>query len=118
MTSATLSDNVTQARSGAGSAEVLGGGVFTNTLLTLDHVVVGDNTARASGLGATAQGGGIWNGDLIAGPPVLGSRSPAWLETRFKRGHRVTPGQRAGARVRASVSVAPPGSTPWSAHRP
>lgn len=68
---ATITGNLTLARSNTGSASVLGGGVFNNTLLTLDHVAVSHNTARADGPGGTAQGGGIWNGDLITGPPVL-----------------------------------------------
>jgi hypothetical protein len=67
----TISKNLTLARSDTGSAEVLGGGVFNNTLLTLDHVVVSGNTARADGPDGAAQGGGIWNGDLLAGPPAL-----------------------------------------------
>ena len=67
----TISNNVTQARSDTGSASVLGGGVFNNTQLTLDHVVVSHNTARAEGPSGTAQGGGIWNGDLVTGPPTL-----------------------------------------------
>jgi hypothetical protein len=68
---ATISENLTVARSDTGSAEVLGGVVFNNTLLTMDHVVVSHNTARATGPDGDAQGGGIWNGDLITGPPVL-----------------------------------------------
>jgi hypothetical protein len=67
----TISDNVTLARSDTGSASVLGAGVFNNTLLTMDHVVVSHNTGRASGPDGIAQGGGIWNGDLITGPPAL-----------------------------------------------
>ncbi len=66
-----ISENLTLARSDTGSAEVLGGGVFNNTLLTFDHVVVSRNTALADGPDGTAQGGGIWNGDLVTGPPVL-----------------------------------------------
>jgi hypothetical protein len=45
--------------------------VFNNTLLTFDHVVVSGNTARADGPDGTAQRGGIWNGDLVTGPPIL-----------------------------------------------
>jgi hypothetical protein len=66
-----ISGNFTLARSETGFAEVLGGAVFNNTLLTLDHVEVSGNTARADGPSGVAQGGGIWNGDLLAGPPVL-----------------------------------------------
>jgi hypothetical protein len=67
----TISKNVTLARSDTGSASVLGGAVFNNTALVLDHVGVIGNTARATGPHGTAQGGGIWNGNLIAGPPAL-----------------------------------------------
>jgi hypothetical protein len=66
-----ISENLTLARSDTGSAEVLGGGVFNNTQLTLDHVTITRNTARAEGPDGVAQGGAIWNGDLFAGPPVL-----------------------------------------------
>ena len=71
VTNSTISENLTLARSDTGSADVLGGGVFNNTLLSMDHVLVGRNTARAAGPDGTAQGGGIWNGDLVTGPPVL-----------------------------------------------
>jgi len=67
----TISRNLTLARSNTGSATVLGGGVFNNTELRMDHVVVSQNTARADGPAGEAQGGGIWNGALIAGPPTL-----------------------------------------------
>jgi hypothetical protein len=67
----TISRNFALARSDTGSAEVLGGGVFNNTPLTLDHVTVSHNTARAVGPDGVAQGGAIWNGHLFAGPPVL-----------------------------------------------
>jgi fibronectin-binding autotransporter adhesin len=67
----TVSKNLTLARSDTGSATVLGGGVFSNTSLLLDHVIVSGNTARAEGPAGDAQGGGIWNGALFAGPPTL-----------------------------------------------
>lgn len=67
----TISDNLTLARSNTGSASVLGGGVFNNSLLTMDHVAVSRNTARADGPGGAAEGGGIWNGVDITGPAVL-----------------------------------------------
>jgi len=67
----TVNGNLTLARSDTGSASVLGGAVFNDTQLTMDHVVISRNTARADGPNGTAQGGGIWNGDLITGPPAL-----------------------------------------------
>jgi hypothetical protein len=67
----TISGNLTLARSDTGSATVLGGAVFNNTNLLMDHVTVSRNTARAEGPAGDAQGGGIWNGALITGPPTL-----------------------------------------------
>jgi hypothetical protein len=67
----TISENLTLARSDTGSATVLGGGVFNNSLLLMDHVIVSRNTARAQGPAGDAQAGGIWNGALITGPPTL-----------------------------------------------
>ena len=79
-----ISDNFTVARSDTGFAEVLGGGVFNNTPLTLDHVVVSRNTARAEGPTGMAQGGGIWNGDLFAGPPVLTLENSSVVENALE----------------------------------
>jgi hypothetical protein len=67
----TITENLALAQSDTGSVSVLGAGVFNNTLLTMDHVVVSRNTGRTDGPDGTVQGGGIWNGDLITGPPVL-----------------------------------------------
>ncbi len=67
----TISENLTLARSGTGPATVLGGAVFNNAQLLMDHVMVSHNTARAEGPSGEAQGGGIWNGALITGPPTL-----------------------------------------------
>ena len=66
-----ITRNVTAARSDTGSVSVLGGAVFNNTRLALDHVEVSRNTAGVSGPAGTAQGGGIWNGNLVTGPPAL-----------------------------------------------
>ncbi len=62
--------NVTTARSSTGSATVMGGGVFNNSLLLMHDVLVGSNVARADGPSGVAQGGGIWNGVDLSGPPV------------------------------------------------
>jgi filamentous hemagglutinin len=67
----TISGNLTVAQSDTGSATVLGGGVFNNSLLLMDHVTVSRNRARAEGPAGDAQGGGIWNGAFIIGPPAL-----------------------------------------------
>jgi hypothetical protein len=45
-------------------------GIFNNSLLTLDRVLVSSNVGRANGPVGAAQGGGIWNGVELSGPPV------------------------------------------------
>jgi hypothetical protein len=66
-----ISGNRAVARSDHGTAFVYGGGVLNNSLLTLRRVTVADNRGRASSpQPAAAQGGGIWNGPYLSGPPV------------------------------------------------
>jgi hypothetical protein len=65
-----ISGNSASATSASGSASAQGGGVFTNSLLTLDHVLVSGNAAKAQAPAGEAQGGGIWNGIELSGPPV------------------------------------------------
>ena len=65
-----ISDNTATASSTTGSATVQGVGVLNNARLELRDVVVGGNSGHARGPEATAQGGGIWNGVLLSGPPV------------------------------------------------
>lgn len=62
--------NHTIARTKTGSAVVTGGAVFNNSLLDLTDTAIYGNTGSATGSGATAQGGGIWNGPFLSGPPV------------------------------------------------
>lgn len=64
---------------GAGSGDALGGGVFVNHDLTLDHSVISDGYADGQGAGARAHGGGAYvSGDLhatystIAGNKAIG----------------------------------------------
>jgi hypothetical protein len=66
----TISKNLTLARSDTGSATVLGGAVFNNSLLRMRDVAIERNVAAAQGPTGVAQGGGIWNGVDVAGPPV------------------------------------------------
>ncbi|OFE18764.1 hypothetical protein BA895_00790 [Humibacillus sp. DSM 29435] len=67
-----IAGNTVRSSSANGTAEAVGAGVFNNGLLELDHVRVRGNTARAaSPNGSSAQGGGIWNGVSISGPPVV-----------------------------------------------
>lgn len=65
-----ITGNVTEARTATGSATVLGGGVFNNSLLLMRSVRVSGNVGRAHGPNGAAQGGGIWNGVDVSGPPV------------------------------------------------
>jgi hypothetical protein len=65
-----ISGNDAEAGSATGQATVQGSGVFNNSLLTLDGVTVSGNVGRANGTGGFAQGGGIWNGVDLSGPPV------------------------------------------------
>jgi hypothetical protein len=62
--------NRTVARSSTGTAMVHGGGIYNNSLLELRKVVVSSNSSAAFGPDGHAQGGGIWNGVELSGPPV------------------------------------------------
>jgi hypothetical protein len=66
----TISGNTAVATSRTGSAAVTGAGVFNNSLLELRRVAVSHNEGRASAPSGVAQGGGIWNGVFLSGPPV------------------------------------------------
>jgi hypothetical protein len=65
-----ISGNVAVATSTTGTANVMGGGIFTNSLLELDDVTIRGNSGRALAPTGVVQGGGIWNGVLLSGPPV------------------------------------------------
>jgi hypothetical protein len=65
-----IASNFTAAMSGTGSASVIGGAVFNNSLLQMSDVRIRDNFVGATGSGGSAQGGGIWNGVDLSGPPV------------------------------------------------
>lgn len=62
--------NTASARSSTGAARVLGVGVLNNSLLTMTDTVVARNRGKAVSSDASAQGGGIWNGAFLSGPPV------------------------------------------------
>lgn len=71
----TVSDSVVAgnralASTTTGDATVQGVGIFNDSLLALHRVVVRDNSGRADGSSGRAEGGGIWNGDELSGPPV------------------------------------------------
>jgi len=66
----TVSGNVLTALSTTGSASVEGAGIINNSLLELVDDQVSNNTGTATGPAGHAQGGGIWNGVDLSGPPV------------------------------------------------
>lgn len=66
----TITRNTAVATSATGSADVQGTGVFNDGLLTLVNDTVRGNSGTATGPSGTAQGGGIWNGTNLTGPPV------------------------------------------------
>jgi hypothetical protein len=65
-----IDGNRAVARSSSGSALIEGGGIFNNSLLELRHVAVTRNSGAAFAPSGHAQGGGIWNGVELSGPPV------------------------------------------------
>lgn len=65
-----ISGNTATASSPTGSASIHGVGIYNNSLLDLRRVQVSDNSGTATGLSGVAQGGGIWNGIELSGPPV------------------------------------------------
>ena len=65
-----IAGNTAVARSQSGDAQIIGAGVLNNSLLTCARRRSASNVGRAFGAGGTAQGGGIWNGVLLSGPPV------------------------------------------------
>lgn len=65
-----IAGNSAQANSPDGSATVQGAGVINNSLLELQDVAIIGNTGRIHAPAGFAQGGGIWNGALLSGPPV------------------------------------------------
>jgi hypothetical protein len=65
-----VSHNTAVATSKTGSASVFGAGILNNSLLALQNVTVSGNVGKASGSSGDVQGGGIWNGVFLSGPPV------------------------------------------------
>ena len=65
-----ISGNVTQAWSRTATATVQGGAIFNNSLLAVVGSRISDNVATARAPHGRAQGGGIWNGVELSGPPV------------------------------------------------
>jgi hypothetical protein len=63
-----ISGNAVIASAPHGAATIQGVGLVNNGLLTLTNVDVTGNHGVADGVSGFAQGGGIWNGQLFAGP--------------------------------------------------
>jgi hypothetical protein len=70
VTDSIIDGNRSVARSTTGTAIFEGGGVFNNSLLELRRVLVTRNSGAAFGPAGHAQGGGVWNGVELSGPPV------------------------------------------------
>lgn len=70
LTDSTIAGNSVLARSSSGAAAVTGAGVLNNSLLDLHRTTVAFNVGTAAAPTGIAQGGGIWNGVLLSGPPV------------------------------------------------
>jgi hypothetical protein len=65
---ADVSDNEATATAPHGAAAVAGAGILNNGPLVLANAGVDRNHAAATGVSGFAQGGGIWNAELFAGP--------------------------------------------------
>ena len=65
-----VGDNSARSTAGAGTAVVQGGGILNASGLDVRDSIVRDNTGSAAGPTGTAEGGGIWNGDLGYGLPI------------------------------------------------
>jgi hypothetical protein len=70
MQDSVISGNTAHAFSTSGSANVHGAGIYNNSLLELRNVQVSNNAGNATAPSGTAEGGGIWNGVELTGPPV------------------------------------------------
>jgi hypothetical protein len=64
----TISDNVSTANAPNGAATIQGVGITNNGPLVLSNDQVRGNRGSATGLTGFAEGAGIWNGVLFAGP--------------------------------------------------
>jgi hypothetical protein len=65
-----ISDNRITATSTAGTAIARGAAIVNDGVLELRNDEITRNTATASGLAGSVQGGGIWNGMLFPGLPT------------------------------------------------
>jgi hypothetical protein len=69
ITDSLISGNNVTVSSATGSALVQGVGITNDGVLELRTTRISDNTGTATGPTGEAQGGGIWNGALLFGPP-------------------------------------------------
>jgi hypothetical protein len=68
ITNTLISGNTVAANAPNGVATVIGAGLLNNGPLALRNSSVTGNRGVASGQSGSAQGGGIWNGELFGGP--------------------------------------------------
>jgi hypothetical protein len=66
-----ISGNTASASTSSGTVIVQGGGIANGGTLTLRNTTVTSNSGAATGPSGSAQGGGIWNGDVGFGPSHL-----------------------------------------------
>jgi hypothetical protein len=65
-----VGDNTAQSTATAGTAVVQGGGILNATGLDIRDSIVRGNVGTTAGPSGTAEGAGIWNGDLDYGLPI------------------------------------------------
>ena len=65
-----ISGNSVTVASATGSATIQGVGITNNGELELRNDLISGNTGTAQASGGFAQGGGIWNGEVFAPPPI------------------------------------------------
>jgi len=65
-----ISDNTVSATSTSGVATAQGAAVVNDGVLELRNDEISRNSATATGLAGSAQGGGIWNGTLFPDAPT------------------------------------------------
>jgi hypothetical protein len=68
ITNSSIDNNAVTADSRHGTATILGAGLLNNGLMTISNSTISHNRGEAHGQDGTAQGGGIWNGQLFGGP--------------------------------------------------
>jgi hypothetical protein len=71
LTDSVIDRNTLIAATTSGTGSVQGGGLFNQGVLTVKRTSFSHNIGIERGPGGSAQGGGIWNGPIPGGPPVV-----------------------------------------------